>query len=184
MQFVSGTADSLMDFYQQVAAYRYRVFVENLGWELSAQDGLEKDQFDRPDTVYVAARGDEGEICGCARLLPTTRPYLLSEVFPQLLNGMEPPCSPHIWELSRFASMDFNSSGRSPMRQMSSEITLKLLAAAVACASKLGAKRLITVSPLGVDRLLRNTGFITHRAGPPMNINGHLILACWIDMES
>lgn len=183
MDFVSGTAESLMSVYREVASYRHKVFIENLGWELQSTDGLEHDQFDRLDTLYVAARDDVGNVCGCARLLPTTRPYLLSEVFPQLLNGLPPPCTPDVWELSRFASVDFNSPNRSPLRQMSSDVTLKLLGAAVECASRQGAKRLITVSPLGVDRLLRNTGFTTHRAGPPMKIDGHLILACWIEVD-
>jgi len=183
MTIVSGTAGSLMGTYQQVASYRYKVFVENLGWDLHSPDGHEQDQFDRPDTLYVAARNNEGEICGCARLLPTTRPYLLSEVFPQLLNGAEPPNSADIWELSRFATVDFNSPDRSPLRQMSSETAIDLLQAAIDCASRQGAKRLITVSPLGIERLLRNAGFKAHRAGPPMRIDGHLIFACWIEVS-
>jgi len=183
MNIVSGTAGSLTGTYQQVASYRHKVFVENLGWDLHSQDGHEQDQFDRPDTLYVAARNDEGEICGCARLLPTTRPYLLSEVFPQLLNGATPPNSADIWELSRFATVDFNSPDRSPLRQMSSETAIGLLQASIDCASKQGAKRLITVSPLGIERLLRNAGFKAHRAGPPMRIDGHLIFACWIEVS-
>jgi acyl homoserine lactone synthase len=182
MNVISGTAGSLLGTYRQVAAYRYKVFVENLGWDLHAPDGLEQDQFDRPDTVYVVARDDEGEVCGCARLLPTTHPYLLSEVFPQLLNGAIPPNSPEIWELSRFAALDFNSPNQSPLRQMSSDITLALLRSAVDCAAKQGAKRLITVSPLGIERLLRNTGFKAHRAGPPTRVDGHLIFASWIEV--
>jgi acyl homoserine lactone synthase len=183
MNIISGTAASLTGTYQQVASYRHKVFVENLGWDLNSPDGLEQDQFDRTDTVYVAARDDEGEICGCARLLPTIRPYLLSEVFPQLLNGMVPPSSPDVWELSRFATIDFSSPDRSPLRQMSSDIAIGLLQAAIDCAAKHGAQRLITVSPLGIERLLRNAGFKAHRAGPPMRIEGHLIFACWIEVS-
>jgi len=183
MNIASGTADSLSGIYRQVAGYRYKVFVENLGWDLHAPDGLEQDQFDRPDTIYVAARNDEGEVCGCARLLPTTRPYLLSEVFPQLLNGAMPPRSTEIWELSRFAAVDFNTPDQSPLRQMSSDIAIALLQAAIDCAAKNGAKRLITVSPLGIERLLRKAGFKAHRAGPPTMVDGHPIFACWIEVS-
>lgn len=67
-----------------LGSYRYRVFVEQLGWKLPSEDEkFERDQYDRDDTVYVLGRDANGEICGCARLLPTTRPYLLQEVFPQ-----------------------------------------------------------------------------------------------------
>ena len=57
------------DLEAALAAYRYRVFVEELGWPLPAVDGLERDGFDRPDTLYVIARLASGELCGCARLL-------------------------------------------------------------------------------------------------------------------
>lgn len=183
MNIISGTAGSLQGTYQEQAAYRYKVFVENLGWDLHAPDGMEQDQFDRADTLYVVARDDEGEVCGCARLLPTTHPYLLSEVFPQLMNGAMPPSSPEVWELSRFAAVDFNSPDPSPLRQMSSEIAIKLLQAAIDFALKHGVKRLITVSPVGIERLLRNAGFKAHRAGPPMRIDGHLIFASWIEVS-
>lgn len=115
-------------------------------------------------------------------MLPTTHPYLLSEVFPQLMNGAIPPSSPEIWELSRFAAVDLNSADPSPLRQMSSEVAISLLQAAIDFAAQHGVKRLITVSPLGIERLLRNAGFRSHRAGPPMRINGHLIFASWIEV--
>ncbi len=183
MNIISGTADRLLATYRQVAAYRHKVFVENLGWDLHAPDGLEQDQFDRPDTVYVVARDNEDDVCGCARLLPTARPYLLSEVFPQLLNGAVQPNSPEIWELSRFAAVDFGAPSKSPLRQMSSDIAIDLLQAAIDCAAKYGAKRLITVSPLGIERLLRNAGFKSHRAGPPIRVDGHLIFASLIEVD-
>lgn len=183
MNIISGTADSLQGIYREQAAYRQKVFIENLGWDLHAPDGLEKDQFDRPDTYYVVARDEEGAVCGCARMLPTTHPYLLSEVFPQLMNGAIPPSSPEIWELSRFAAVDLNSADPSPLRQMSSEVAISLLQAAIDFAAQHGVKRLITVSPLGIERLLRNARFRSHRAGPPMRINGHLIFASWIEVE-
>ncbi|MDI9690539.1 acyl-homoserine-lactone synthase, partial [Burkholderia cenocepacia] len=49
-------------------------------------------------------------------------------------------------------------------------------------AAERGVQRLITVSPLGIERLLRRAGFLAHRAGPPMIIDGHPIFACWIEV--
>ena len=110
MDVVTGARETLRpDLYSKVAHYRHRIFVERLGWQLQTKDGGELDQFDRPDrpdTIYVIAQNDEGQVIGCARLLPTLRPYLLSDIFPQLLNGMEPPRSPEVWELSRFSAVD------------------------------------------------------------------------------
>lgn len=184
MDFIAGSPCSLSKpVTEQLAEYRYQVFIEGLGWDLPAERGMELDQFDRPDTLYVVARGDNEQIIGCARLLPTTQPYLLEEVFPQLLNGMTPPKSADVWELSRFAAVDLATGSVSSSGQFSSTITLKLLGEAINCARLQGAKHLISVSPIGVERLLRNTGYRTHRAGPPMVIDGYPLFACWIDIE-
>ncbi|WP_308164003.1 acyl-homoserine-lactone synthase [Acidithiobacillus ferriphilus] len=183
MQVISGAAEVLPNnLYTKVAGYRHQVFVEQLGWALHTENGMEWDQFDRPDTVYVVAQDDQGHVSGCARLLPTTRPYLLGEVFPQLLNGLVPPCSPDVWELSRFASVDLNKQATTS-GQFSSSVARELLEESIACAVSHGAKRLITVSPIGVERLLSRTEFHTHRAGPPMIIDGHPIFACWIHLN-
>lgn len=184
MDVVSGAQEGLpRGVYSKVSRYRYQVFVEQLGWQLPTRDGTELDQFDRPDTVYVVAQDDEGHIIGCARLLPTTRPYLLGEVFPQLLNGLPPPCSPDVWELSRFAAVDLNRQDTSGGGQLSSPIAVRLLQESIVCAAAHGAKRLITVSPIGVERLLRRAGFHAHRAGPPIVVDGYPIVACLIEMD-
>jgi|GEM_PF-281279 acyl homoserine lactone synthase len=187
MLIVSGTADELsVELFEKMAQYRHRVFVENLGWELQVENGRELDQFDHEQTIYVLALDeDTGDLTGVARLLPTNGPYLLGSVFPQLLNGLPPPNSSKVWELSRFATVDFNNRATySPTsaRRLCSAATVQFLHAAIAIATKYGAERLITVSPLGIERLLRNTGVHAHRAGPPTIIGGHPIFACWIEI--
>lgn len=184
MNVIAGHTGALSKaLYSEVARYRHKVFVETLGWDLKTRNGEELDQFDRPDTVYVVSQDDEGQVNGCARLLPTTGAYLLGEVFPELMDGQPVPASSEVWELSRFASVDFNNRTSSALAQFSSEVTMALLKSAAEHAASLGARRLITVSPIGVERLLRKTGFHTHRAGPPMIIGGHPIFACWIELE-
>jgi N-acyl-L-homoserine lactone synthetase len=171
------------DIYREVGHYRHKVFVETLGWDLATRDGMELDQFDRPDTLYMVSQDERGAINGCARLLPTHRPYLLGDVFPALMHGQPLPCSPEVWELSRFAAVDFNARGGSALAQFSSGIAVQLLRQAINCAAEHGAKRLITVSPIGIERLLRHTGVRAHRAGPPVIVDGHPIFACWIEVD-
>jgi len=184
MSVIAGKTDVLSDtLFSQVGHYRHKVFVETLGWDLKTRNGEELDQFDRPDTVYVVAQDDAGHVNGCARLLPTSGPYLLGEVFPELLKGQTIPCTPDVWELSRFAAVDFNKRTTSALSQFSSEVAISLLQASIAAAIEQGAKRLITVSPIGIERLLKRAGFHCHRAGPPMIIDGHPIFACWIELE-
>jgi len=102
---VSGISSQLSPGLElALAAYRYEVFIETLGWQLPVENGLERDQFDRPDTLYVIARDANESVCGCARLLPTTQAYLLDEVFPGLMNGAPAPHASDVWELSRFST--------------------------------------------------------------------------------
>lgn len=80
---------------------RHKIFYEELGWDVTSDNGLEYDQFDRPDTVYILyLEGDR--VIGTWRLLPTTQPYMMSHVFSDLLPG-EPPSDKATWELSRYA---------------------------------------------------------------------------------
>ncbi len=183
MEFILSEAATLpAPLYEELGRYRYQVFIEKLGWKLDTPDGLERDQFDLPDTVHVIARDASG-IMGCARLLPTTGPYLLGEVFPQLMNGSAPPCSQDTWELSRFAVMDLSGQRTAITSQIPSALAVEILRVAGDYVRRMGGKRMITVSPLAMERLLRKTGFHTHRAGPPSLIDGHPTFACWIDLD-
>jgi acyl homoserine lactone synthase len=182
VEFTTGTSHELPDeVLVGLAQYRHKVFVETLGWDLATQAGLELDEFDRSDTVYVAAR-EEGRYVGVARLLPTVRPYLLSEAFPQLMGGASLPRAAEVWELSRFAAIDFRSNALSG--PLSSPTAIALLKAVRSCALRHGATRLITVSPLGIERLLRKAGFPAHRAAPPQIVNNYPLFACWIELNN
>ena len=184
MEIVYGNSTDLHpQLMNSAARYRHKVFIEKLGWQLNCHDLLENDQFDRPDTVYVIAKNDKGGIVGIARLLPTTRPYLLGDVFPQLLNEIKLPVSEDVWELSRFAAVDFEDQQTTAMGQFSSSLTIELLNASIECARRHGAKRLITVSPVGVERLMRKLGLRARRAGSPTVTNQQSVCAYWIELN-
>lgn len=79
---------------------RYEVFVEQLGWDLPCQGRREIDQFDRDDTAYLIVNDNDGSTIGSQRMIPTTGPCLLSDVFSELCDG-ELPRGDDIWEVSR-----------------------------------------------------------------------------------
>jgi acyl homoserine lactone synthase len=166
----------------ELAAYRYKVFVEQLGWDLPiAQVGSERDQFDGRDTFYVVVKDGDERICGCARLLPTTKPYLLSTVFPQLMGKQPLPMSADVWELSRYTTQLVN--GEIASRLEAAERFRQLLKAVCEAAFDGGAKRLITFSYLGVERIARNFGIHVHRVGPSELIDGRPVVAFWIELD-
>jgi len=86
----------------QMFQRRHDVFVKARGWSDLAHDGdIEKDQFDTDRAVYLLSIREDGVVCGGLRLLPTTGPHLLSEVFPQFaVDGV--PRGPHIYEMTRY----------------------------------------------------------------------------------
>ncbi|MEB2592092.1 acyl-homoserine-lactone synthase, partial [Burkholderia multivorans] len=57
------------------------------------------------------------------------------------------------------------------------------LAAVVACAAERGARHLIGVTFASMERLFRRIGVHAHRAGPPKQVDGRLVVACWIDLD-
>jgi N-acyl-L-homoserine lactone synthetase len=86
--------------------------------------------------------------------------------------------------LSRFAAVDFSAGKTTALSQFSSPVAVGLLSAALRVAADRGAERLITVSPLGIERLLRRAGFRAHRAAPPCIVDGHPLFAALIEVES
>jgi len=81
---------------------RHDVFVEERRWEtLRKPDKREIDSFDNEDTIYLLAL--EGRrVVGGHRLYPTTKPSMMSEIFPHLADVRGCPLDPLIWEWSRY----------------------------------------------------------------------------------
>ena len=82
---------------------RARVFGDRLGWQVEVRDGEERDEFDDQEPVYLLALDDERRVIGASRLLPTSRPHMLGEVFSVLLEDRSPLCDPRVLEWSKLA---------------------------------------------------------------------------------
>jgi acyl homoserine lactone synthase len=181
MRIVWGKREELPTaYFEALSYYRHRVFVEHLGWKLSTNGQEETDQFDGPDAVYGIAFDERGIVKGCARLLPTTRPYLLAEVFPELLCGEAAPCSERIWEISRFATIDLEQPYRRQLRRSSRDNTREFTEATLRYVSSLGVEQLVSVSTVGLERLLRKMG-VEVRSNCPRP-GSDALLGCWIDV--
>ncbi|MBR0968215.1 GNAT family N-acetyltransferase [Bradyrhizobium diazoefficiens] len=90
------------DVLEQHFRLRHDIFVEERHWEtLRRPDGREIDSYDNEDTVYLLAL--EGRrVIGGHRLYPTTKPSMMSEVFPHLAAVRGCPADPLVWEWSRY----------------------------------------------------------------------------------
>lgn len=81
---------------------RKRVFVDLLNWDVPiVDDRYEIDQFDGPDAVYMLVTDpDQRRHLGSVRLLPSTAPHILGDIFPQLCAGA-PPRGAGVFEITR-----------------------------------------------------------------------------------
>ncbi|WP_439546525.1 acyl-homoserine-lactone synthase [Sandarakinorhabdus sp.] len=84
---------------------RKRVLIDRLGWDLQSPDGLhELDQYDGDDTLYlIVHQAETGRHLGSVRLLPSTGPHLLGDVFAHLCSDGV-PVGPDVWEITRLVT--------------------------------------------------------------------------------
>lgn len=81
---------------------RYKSFVERQSYEVPIFKNMEWDTYDTPATVYFAWRDYKGIVRGTTRIVPTSRPYMLEEIWPHLVTTIDLPKCSDIWEASRF----------------------------------------------------------------------------------
>jgi acyl homoserine lactone synthase len=86
---------------------RARVFHDRLGWDVHIVDGTERDKYDDQGPVYLIYTDENArEVRGSLRLLPTTGPTVLADVFSDTLPGSANLSAPTIWECTRLCLDD------------------------------------------------------------------------------
>lgn len=134
--------DRNKDLMEQAWRLRHKIFVEEMGWSAIARDDKrEIDEFDDEHAVHLLAVEDD-QVIGYSRLLPTSRPYVLSKHLPQLCE-VDPPSSPHIVEWSRIGVAD---SARTSGRRLN-PTALAILTAIVEWGLPLGLKGFVSEMP-------------------------------------
>ncbi|WP_299662932.1 acyl-homoserine-lactone synthase [uncultured Ruegeria sp.] len=77
-------------------------FKTRLGWNVKVnKKGEERDQYDDLNPLYVIWEEADGSHGGSMRILPTTGPVMVNDIFGHLTGG-SPIRSPLIWEVTRF----------------------------------------------------------------------------------
>jgi acyl homoserine lactone synthase len=91
------------DLLDQMYRLRKRVFIDQLGWSLQhCSAGLERDRYDGMDPVYIVWTDERtGTLLGSTRLMPTTGPTLLYDVFSKTFPDAACLAAPGIWEATR-----------------------------------------------------------------------------------
>ncbi|HJU38641.1 MAG TPA: acyl-homoserine-lactone synthase [Tahibacter sp.] len=144
---------------------RREQFAERLGWDVSVDpSGREFDFYDTIGPVYVLALDDESERCvGGLRLLPTTGPNMLKDIFRETLRCESFVPSRNVWEISRLAVAGNPAEGGFGF----GETPASLIRAMLAEASRVGLTALVGVTTTSVTRMMRGFGLDVERLGEP-----------------
>ncbi len=147
---------------------RKRVFHDLLGWEVQVQDTWEIDEYDRANPLYVLSYGDEGQLRGSLRLLPTLGPNMLDDTFPVLLGDGPEIRSAAIWESSRFCIDPAISQDRAGNQVTIAAAELMCGVGEMGLAS--GLSHIVTVTDVFLERMFKRMGCPGERIGEPRRI--------------
>lgn len=151
---------------------RHEVFVEEKGWhDLARPDKREIDQFDDENAVHMVCKRD-GKVVGYQRMLPTTKPHLLSTVLSDLCEG-ERPAGANIWEWTRYCvAKPHRERGRKL-----SPVANELLSGIIEWGMIAGVNHIIIeMEPIWLLRLVQ-LNFMVTPLGIPRQIDGEDVVA-------
>jgi acyl homoserine lactone synthase len=159
---------------------RARIFRGRLNWDVKVTDGKERDRYDDEQPVYIIYSDEAGrEVKGSLRLLPTTGPTLLADIFSDTLPDAVNLSAPTIWECTRFCLNDeLMDSGRQDEMLFASSALLEAIGGV---ALRAGVEAIIGNFDEAMLRLYRRIGCevellgSTLRYGEPIYLGLHPI---------
>jgi acyl homoserine lactone synthase len=161
---------------EEMHRIRAMVFADRLQWDVEVKNGLEIDRFDGENPLYLVAMDENTQaVRGSLRLLPTTGPNMLRDVFSCLLPEGVVVESATIWESTRFSIHPDVAAERSPNRL--SRTTGELLAGIVEIGMLAGLTEVISVYDARMARILKTAGCPAEIVGSPQRIGSVMTYA-------
>lgn len=153
---------------------RKKVFADRMKWPVQVdQEGLEVDQFDLPEAVYLLALDPLGQVIGNWRLLPTTGPTMIRDVWPEFLDTLPMPYDHFSWEASRFAVESDQYDPKEGLKQVS-QITGEMFCALTELCLLCGIERVFTLYDARIARLLRRLDCVPDATSAGLKIDDHI----------
>jgi acyl homoserine lactone synthase len=153
---------------------RARIFADRMKWPVEVVDGRERDAFDSLNPLYIVGV-QHNRVVSSARLLPTTGPNMLGDVFSDLLPPNGEIASPLIWESSRFC-VDTDTDATAAKSGVNA-YTAELLCGIIETGINAGLEFIVSVVDVSIERVLRNAGCRCERLGQPRRIGQSLAIA-------
>lgn len=156
---------------------RKEVFVDLLGWDVPVLDGrYEIDQFDDEHAVYLVVAGRDGSHLASARLLPTTRPHILADLYGELCEE-DVPRGSDIYEVTRFClDRRIDAAARRKARD-------RLIGALAGFGAAHDINRYTGVADMGWFQQILAFGWRCRPLGVPRMIDGQMLVALAIDID-
>ncbi|MGY8706068.1 acyl-homoserine-lactone synthase [Bradyrhizobium sp. 18BD] len=160
---------------------RHRVFKLRMAWEVQTSGDMEIDDFDALHPDYLIQVGEDGQVQGSVRLLPTLGPTMLRDTFPALLEGEPAPATPLVWESSRFA-IDVATDAPKGDHGIT-RATYELFAGMVEFGLSRQLTDIVTVTDVRMERILRRAGWPLRRIGNPFAVGTTLAVAGYLEIS-
>lgn len=159
---------ALMEMHLQ----RKTVFIDELKWKLDASSGIEIDAYDSAAAIYlIEADAPRAPVTASARLLPTTTPHLMGEVFAHLCKD-GPPAGPTIWEATRFCPAPGTPKGEPRQQTLG-----RMIAAIMETALIFGIEQVSFVAGAALAPLAEGAGWDVTRLGVPQRHGRERLIA-------
>lgn len=164
----------------QMHRLRKTVFKDRLGWDVIVSGELEVDEYDALRPRYLLSMDRRGILNGCVRLLPTTGPNMLRDIFPSLVTNAAVPRGERVWEASRFAVSGNAGATESGI----SRATYELLIGVLRFSLSNGIDTIVCVVDVRMERILRRAGWRLARLGPARRIGNTIAMAGQLNVST
>ena len=158
--------------YEMDAMFRNRaqIFRDRLRWSVAVTDGRERDEFDDANPLYLVSTDPvTKKYRGSVRLLPTTGPNMLRDVFPFLLRQGEFVESPTIWEISRICAVPSECPTDRSTNWLSPTLA-ELIVGIVEVGLMAGLTQIVAVFDARIYRVIKAAGCDPQLIGRPQRI--------------
>lgn len=151
-------------------------FHDRLRWDAIKLDdlGLEYDQYDEFNPIYVIIEDEDGAHCGSGRIMPTTGQTMIQDHFSHLTGGVN-LSSPLIWEVTRLC-VSPRLAGTSPVAR---RVPAALFYAGYDLALQSGVEFFVAVYFAHMNRVWKAIGAAPEVLGSEETPDGEICAGIW-----
>ncbi len=168
----------------QMFRMRHEYYVLGHGWNgVASRDGLETDEFDDGDVVYLLAVDPFGDVAASLRLNPCKGPTLLKKLRDDYCPDMnEPLGDPTAWDLSRWIARPEDRRGTEA--RWKTNFQRELMIGLLEFCERRGVSRLTMLAELRLAERIRSYGWPVRYLGEPKAYEGGKGVAVAAEIET